>query len=89
MGGVRVRRRYSTTRRQYEIAPSSVTFGDSFPPGEAYVLCYVEVIITIFFYISHTGFANRLPLGEGGPAKPGRMRAGVEGSSAWVIDAPA
>ena len=29
------------------------------------------------------------PGGEGGPAKPGRVRAGVEDSSAWGIDAPA
>ena len=33
------------------------------PRGEAYVLSYVGVIAMVFFYISHAGFANRLPLG--------------------------
>ena len=33
------------------------------PQGEAYVLCYVKVITTVFFYISHTGLAKSLPLG--------------------------
>ena len=33
------------------------------PQGEAYVLCYVGVIAMVVFYISHTGLANRLPLG--------------------------
>ena len=60
------------------------------PQGEAYVLCYVGVIAMVVFYISHTGFANRLPLGGkvGRPYGPGRMRASLEDSTAWVIDAP-
>ena len=44
------------------------------PQGEAYVLRYVGVIATVFFYISHTGPANRLPLG----GKVGRRNAGSD-----------
>ena len=59
------------------------------PQGEAYVLCYVGVIAMVVFYISHTGFANRLPLGGkvGRPKGPGRMRASLKGPTALVIDA--
>ena len=44
------------------------------PQGEAYVLSYVGRIATVFFYISHAGFANRLPLG----GKVGRPQAGSD-----------
>ena len=43
------------------------------PRGEAYVLCYVEVITTVVFYISLPGFANRLPLGGRWAGPPGRV----------------
>ena len=54
------------------------------PQGEAYVLCCVKVITTVFFYISHTGLAKSLPLGKVGRPKAGSdegVRQGFHG--AW------
>ena len=57
------------------IAPSSVTFGDSFPPrGSLRYFGTLELLTTIVFYISPIGFANRLPLG----GKVGRPEAGSD-----------
>ena len=59
------------------------------PHGEAYVLCYVGVIATVVFYSKPYRLCQSpSPGGEGGPAKPGRMRASLKGPTALVIDAP-
>ena len=64
-----------STHRYYHIAPSSVTFGDSFPPrGSLRYYDTLELLTTVIFYISHTGLANRLPLG----GKVGRPQAGSD-----------
>ncbi len=81
----------SSTRRYSASPPHQSPSVPASPRGEAYVLCYVGVFATVAFYISRTGLANRLPLGGkvGRPYGPGRMRASLEGSTAWVRDAPA
>ena len=55
--------RDSTTRRYSTSPPHQSPSVPASPQGEAYVLCCVEVITTVFFYISHTGLAKSLPLG--------------------------
>ena len=83
--------RDSSTRRHYHIAPSSVSCADSFPPkGKPTLLGYVGIFATVVFYSEPYRICQRLPLGGkvGRPFGPGRMRADVEGSAAWVIDAP-
>ena len=53
------------------------------PQGEAYVLCYVEVITTIFFYINLKGLPIAFPWrGRWASRRPGRMRASVGDSTA-------
>ena len=48
----------------FHIAPSSVTFGDSFPPrGSLRYFAMLRLLLRYFFTVSHTGYANRLPLG--------------------------
>ena len=83
--------RDSSTRRHYHIAPSSVSCADSFPPkGKPTLLGYVGIFATVVFYSEPYRICQRLPLGGkvGRPFGPGRMRADVKGSAAWVIDAP-
>ena len=55
--------RYPSTHRYSESPPHQSPSAPASPRGEAYVLRYVGMIATVFFYISHTGLANRLPLG--------------------------
>jgi len=79
-------RRDSPTHRYYHIAPSSVSCADSFPRGEAYVLCYVGVIAMVFFYNRTYRICQSLPLGgRWAGQRPSRMRASVEGSTALGI----
>ena len=53
-----------STHRYIEIAPSSVSCAASFPPrGSLRYYDTLELLTTVDFYISHTGYANRLPLG--------------------------
>ena len=67
--------RDSSTLRYYEIAPSSVSSVDSFPPrGSLRYYDTLELLTTVIFYISHTGLVNRLPLG----GKVGRPQAGSD-----------
>ena len=94
----------------YHIAPSSVTFGDSFPPRGS--LSYVggnhngSVLKQRLIKRYPPGLANKRqrrqkkndpqgPVnafpwgGRWAGRRPGRMRASVEDSSAWVIAPPA
>ena len=81
--------RDSSTHRYSRSPPHQSPSVPASPRGEACVLCYVGVIATVFFYISHAGFANRLPLGgRWADRRPGRMRASLEDSSAWVAAPP-